>query len=426
MKNKALLSIVLVLFTFASCKKEGCTDPTATNFDSDAKKDDGTCIYPAIFANPTKLECDTFNTAGVQYTLVDLGLPVDYIVDCKLAVRGDLKINPGVTIQFTTDAGIRVYETGSIEANGGNEKTILFTGVDKVAGSWAGIFVEANDVKNKIQNCIIEFAGGDAFNSNDDRGAFILYADSRMEISNCTIKDSQTYGINANYGDGEFTFNNNSITRCTMPMFVEAEYCGSISGGTFSDNAANVIYVDTYAGAGNVETAQTWTDLNIPYRVKGGSSISVRQVTLTIAAGVEIEFETNAGIVVNDNSALKALGTANNRILFTGVDKLPGAWGGIDFHFTQSPVNEIGFATIEYGANPEIRGSIYMWANPVVNIHDVTFRDLTSCAFYDAPKTQSNPIQNPNLTVTNCEYIEVDNQSNYTTDPLNSSYCFGG
>lgn len=160
--------------------------------------------------------------------------------------------------------------------------------------------------------------------------------------------------------------------------------------------------------------------------MKGGSSISVRQVTLTIAAGVEIEFETNAGIQVNDDSALKALGTATNRILFTGVDKLPGAWGGIEFSFTQSPVNEIGFATIEYGANPESRGSIYMWANPVVNIHDVTFSDLTSCAFYDAPKTQPNATPNPNLTINNCVYIEVDNQSSYATDPANSSYCFGG
>lgn len=263
MKNKALLSIVLVLFTFASCKKEGCTDPTATNFDSDAKKDDGTCIYPVI-ANPTQLDCDTFNTEGGQFTLVDLGLPIDYIVDCKLPVRGDLTINPGVTIQFTTDAGIRVYETGSIAANGGNEKTIVFTGVDKVAGSWAGIFVDADDVKNKIQGCIIEYAGGDAFNSNDDRGAFILYAGARMEISNCTIKDSQTYGINANYGEGEFIFSNNSITRCSMPMFVEAEYCGSIAGGTYTENNANVIYIDTYAGAGYVENAQTWSDLNIP------------------------------------------------------------------------------------------------------------------------------------------------------------------
>lgn len=30
----------------ASCKKKGCTDPKATNYDSKAKKDDGSCNYP--------------------------------------------------------------------------------------------------------------------------------------------------------------------------------------------------------------------------------------------------------------------------------------------------------------------------------------------------------------------------------------------
>ena len=27
------------------CQREGCTDPKATNYDSDAKKDNGTCVY---------------------------------------------------------------------------------------------------------------------------------------------------------------------------------------------------------------------------------------------------------------------------------------------------------------------------------------------------------------------------------------------
>lgn len=31
-------------FAFTSCKKKGCTDPTATNYSSEAEKDDGSCI----------------------------------------------------------------------------------------------------------------------------------------------------------------------------------------------------------------------------------------------------------------------------------------------------------------------------------------------------------------------------------------------
>jgi hypothetical protein len=38
----------LVLSTNTACKKKGCTDNTATNYNSAAKKDDGTCLYAPI------------------------------------------------------------------------------------------------------------------------------------------------------------------------------------------------------------------------------------------------------------------------------------------------------------------------------------------------------------------------------------------
>ena len=43
-----MLSLVAAVFTLAiaGCQREGCTDPKATNYDSDAKKDNGTCVYP--------------------------------------------------------------------------------------------------------------------------------------------------------------------------------------------------------------------------------------------------------------------------------------------------------------------------------------------------------------------------------------------
>lgn len=47
MKTANLLFVFTALITtFVSCKKEGCMDPLATNYNADAKKDDGTCVYP--------------------------------------------------------------------------------------------------------------------------------------------------------------------------------------------------------------------------------------------------------------------------------------------------------------------------------------------------------------------------------------------
>ena len=43
LKFFVMLSIISLA---ASCKKEGCTDPNATNYNSEAEKDDGSCVQP--------------------------------------------------------------------------------------------------------------------------------------------------------------------------------------------------------------------------------------------------------------------------------------------------------------------------------------------------------------------------------------------
>lgn len=47
-RKKLLFFMVVLCCGFSSCetKVEGCTDPTATNFNPKADNDDGTCVYP--------------------------------------------------------------------------------------------------------------------------------------------------------------------------------------------------------------------------------------------------------------------------------------------------------------------------------------------------------------------------------------------
>ncbi len=51
-----------VILAFSSCRKKGCTDPTSLAYDSQAKKDNGTCTYPlnvkkALFFKTTGTWC---------------------------------------------------------------------------------------------------------------------------------------------------------------------------------------------------------------------------------------------------------------------------------------------------------------------------------------------------------------------------------
>jgi len=48
MNTKIFILALVSAIALSSCKKEGCTDEAATNYNSKAKKDDGSCEYPSI------------------------------------------------------------------------------------------------------------------------------------------------------------------------------------------------------------------------------------------------------------------------------------------------------------------------------------------------------------------------------------------
>ena len=60
--NVLLIALVLGSTAVVSCKKKGCTDPKANNYDDKAKKDDGSCTFdPAGPTTPTYNTPTTYN-----------------------------------------------------------------------------------------------------------------------------------------------------------------------------------------------------------------------------------------------------------------------------------------------------------------------------------------------------------------------------
>ena len=387
-------------------------------------------------AEPIAIGCGGNSLSLSEETLVleNWNNGIDCTVNCVAEVTGDLIIDPGVEIQFANDAGLVIQESGSIAAAGEEDNPIIFTGKDALAGSWRGIQSYSNDVKNQLRHCTIAYAGGKAFTSNGDRGALILWADARMRIQECTIDYSAAYGINATYQDYDIQIENPNIRHCETPMYIDANAVGNIAGGVYEENAQNVIRV--LGGTHRVSTDQQWTNLGIPYRISSEQSsfqyLGVTDATLTIDPGAILEFENGMGLIIgeSDESTLIAVGTEADPILFTGVNKVKGAWGGIYFRFTNSPLNAISNATIEYAGSPGWGGAISMWANPTLKMDNVSLKSIRSCALYDAPKPDydvRSQTVNPNLTMTNVVYSEVENANESTLNENGGAHhCFGG
>ncbi len=327
------------------------------------------------------IDCSTSVADGETLTLENRNTGIDYIINCVYVVNGDFIIKPGVTIQFGTDAGIKVSETGSIEVLGTAVDQVVFTGEDQIPGSWKGVFIDSNDLKNKIEYAKIEYAGGGYFNSNGDLGGVIVYSDSRLNMNNTTITNSEAYGFNASYGGDELILENNTITSCAAPMYILGVYPTTISGGSYIGNTLDAIIVERDFITEN----HTWTKLNVPYHFPSGVDVTPGGI-LTIMPGVVMKFGQDTRMYINEGASgpkpsLIAVGTVGEPIIFTSIDNTLSGWRGIYFD-TPSTLNEIGFATIENASNSDQTGAIETWYGTVLNVHDVLFKNITNCAIH--------------------------------------------
>lgn len=389
------MAVTLTLFLLASCSSSNDPVQEAVVVPEEVVPE---VVMPEELAAEV-VECPATVAEGETRTFNDRNEAVDYIIYCDFVVNGDFVIDPDVTIQFGSGAGVTVY--GSIQATGTDEKPITFTGEDKVAGSWKGIFIQSDDVSNALVNTQIDYAGGGAFNSNGDLGSVIVYSNTRLNMSNSTISNSAAYGFNASYGGDELVLENNTITTSDAPMIMAGAYPTAIAGGSYTGNTLDAIIVT----GDQITGEHIWSRLDVPYHLTEGMSV-IPGGKLTIDAGAVLEFGLDAELYINEGASgpkpsLIAVGTEQDPILFTGINKVPGSWNGIRFD-TPSVLNEIGFATVEYASSTNLSGAIYMWYGTVLNAHDITFRDIKFCAF----TTEATP----NLSQSNIEYINVDTQ----------------
>ena len=96
--NTLLTFIILVFIGFSSCKKKGCMDEAASNYNPDAKKDDGSCVYaPTITLNG-----DASMTISVGSGYVDPGATAVDVEGTSVVVTTDSSlVNDTVVGMFT-------------------------------------------------------------------------------------------------------------------------------------------------------------------------------------------------------------------------------------------------------------------------------------------------------------------------------------
>jgi hypothetical protein len=300
------------------------------------------------------------------------GIDADYLITGDIGVSGALTIAPGARLVFQAGETMSVNASGTLVAVGTTDEPIVLSGNEQTRGYWGGLlFYQSNTTDNQLDHVTIEYGGGyyDANLKLDGSASSPV----RLNVTNCTLRESETYGFNFD-GDtiiGEFS--GNTITGNTLGAgLASADVVGYLDDtSTYTGNDEDVVALR----GSTVYLDQTWAGIDADYLITGDIGVSG---ALTIEPGARLVFQAGETMSVNASGTLAAVGTVDNPIVFTGVEQTAGYWGGLLFYQSNSAGNQLDYVTIEYGggyynANLKLDGSS---SSPVqLSVTNCTIRD---------------------------------------------------
>jgi hypothetical protein len=261
-----------------------------------------------------------WQNAGAPYLLTQ-----DVSVEGKNNVRATLEIQPGVELRFGDGVELSVgyNSAGTLVAVGSAEQPVVFTSAgDKAPGAWQGVVVYRNG-EARFENATLE-AGG----SEEARGAIHAMNGSALSIASCAFKGNRSAvtledGVRLKAIAGsKFEGGEKKALRVGPNEF------GAVAAdNSFADGER--VEID----GGDVTSAQTWHAHKVVLEVQDDVSIDKR-AALTLAPGIELRFRDGAGMSVgyNEESTLKAAGTAEAPIRLRGAREEAGAWEGLSIY----------------------------------------------------------------------------------------------
>lgn len=271
-----------------------------------------------------------------------------YNVESDITVSGAavLTVSPGVTLKFAAGKGLNVESDGQLLAEGTEEQKVVFTGALQAPGYWDGIEIESIAASSLI-HVVVEYGG----NSSSFNPANVgLSFDGNAIIKHSTIRFSASHGVALDQGESLSAFANNLLTfNEDAPIKIDVNSLGLLDTettytGNVNSNGESRDYI--WAVGDRVTTSQTWKNLGVHYRFATPSN-DVAAV-LTIEPGATLVFPKGGRFDVSRSGTLKAIGLEDQPILFTGNEKSPGYWDGIQFTFNNNP-NEMDHTIVEYG-----------------------------------------------------------------------------
>ena len=268
-----------------------------------------------------------------------------------------LTIEPGVTLQFSEESGIRyigyTYDLkGVLIAEGTENNKITFSGVSDTSYWEKGINVLSYG-GIVLKNCLIKNAGKES-------GHSIYLSGEKGIIDSCEVTGGKGDGIYAS-SSADVQIMHSKISECdSFPLVVPASVVDSIRDNTFINNGIQEICVTW----GHISKDAFWQNPGIPYRILAFLDVyksADDSCILTIEKGSILRFSQSSGLKIGTTlgkGMLKAVGTKDEPIVFTALEPSKG-WYGIYFDSYASDSSILRNCEVSYGGH--IYENIYIY-----------------------------------------------------------------
>ena len=305
-------------------------------------------------------------------------LDVHYQLSGNTDVSGViLEIMDGADLKFEEEAGLVIRSGSALNAEGTNENKITFGATQELPGWWNGIhFFGSSSQNNVLNHVIIEYAGNEHdFAGNDRNEALILNASnsgggSATDFLNSTIRHSDGYGLYMGEKSEIRNASRNEYTGNEVPVYARSYNVHNLHvSSEFTGNNEDYVYV---SGREVSDEDVTWQALEVPYRMSGETEIN--NIELTINEGAEFHFEEEGSFRSTNYATVKAIGSDDNPVIFTGSQQSPGWWQGIWLR-TNSVNNQFEHVVVEY-AGSDREGAVKVGApSSVISGADLDLRN---------------------------------------------------
>lgn len=392
-----IYNLILVTFFLGlgilSCKKE---DP----------------IPPGTATTSELIEEDITSDRVLTNRVADSTI-ADYCITDFIAIKNGavVTIQPGVTIEFTSDAGIEVgtyTSQGVLVADGTFSQKITFRGKTKTAGFWRGIAISPTntDVRNLIDNCIIEHTGSSILKSTSAgfgyKSAIGVGASSGgnvglINIKNSIIRNNAGKGYSCKDGAGVRDFINNKFeNNAEEAIFMNAEGFGKIDFlTTFAGNGYDGMYQgDFYSSIETIDEVGTldWKNKNGSYFLTRGIRINNNSTTVQFNQGIEVVVGVGKMIHVDEGSFISTGYPPANLVTIKGTSGTSPSWRGILVE-SNSSSNLISYTNIQgggtqnlltYGCNGKANVGVYYWAGSAgkITVRNSNISNSGGCGIY--------------------------------------------